>query len=75
MTSETPSSAISIPPNRLADSEHPIDCIQNIRGVIALLSMINLEDDAVPDGARSGHFHLLWLVSDALEYVERQLKQ
>ncbi|HRF45111.1 MAG TPA: hypothetical protein PLD30_12885 [Candidatus Competibacteraceae bacterium] len=75
MKSESPSAAVPVPPNRLADSEHPVDCIQNIRSIIALLSMINLEDDAVPDGAKSGHFYLLLLVSDALGYVERLLEQ
>ncbi|HRF45910.1 MAG TPA: hypothetical protein PLD30_17045 [Candidatus Competibacteraceae bacterium] len=65
---------LSLPLNRMVD-DNPLDCIRNVQGILALLSMINLEDDAVPDGAQNGHFYLLLMVKDTLQHVERLLEQ
>ena len=73
--SPSPSAVIPAPPNRLVDAESPIDCLHNVQGILALLSMIHLDDEAMPQGAQTGHFYLLWTVQDALSYVEHLLEQ
>ena len=72
---QSPSAVIPAPPNRLVDAESPAGCLSNVRDILALLSMIPLESAAVPDGAKTGHFYLLWTAQDALSYVERLLEE
>jgi len=78
MTNASPRAAKPVPreipePRNLLADANPIDCLHNVDGVLALLLMVNFENDVVPIRSSSGHQLLMMMARDALRHAERLL--
>lgn len=72
MTSVLPT--IHLPPNPLA-AAHPVDAIDNVRDVLALLSALNIGSDLINARACSGYWFVLQAADQSLAHVEALLEQ
>ena len=61
------------PVNVLVSFENPIGILRNCRAALALLSTLNLEEDAMPSGSDMGHWLILQSVMQALQHAEKLL--
>lgn len=61
------------PLDLLASFESPIGILRNCRSVLALLSTLNLEEDAIPSGSGMGHWLILQSVTNAFQHAEKLL--
>lgn len=62
------------PVNILAGFESPVGIIRNVRAVLALLSVISLDEEGfMPSGFNMGYWLILQSITNALHHAEKLL--
>lgn len=61
------------PVDVLVSFENPIGILRNCRSALALLSMLNLEENPMPSGSGMGHWLILQSVTQSLKHAEQLL--